>query len=133
DADRRYGSDKPDLRFGLELQDATALTRGSEFGVFARAEAVRYLQVPRELSRGEVQKLEDLAKGWGARGLAYVVFRADGEVSSPIAKFLAPATLDAIRVPGTTALFGAGDAAEVSRILGFLRLHLGRELALVDE
>jgi aspartyl-tRNA synthetase len=133
EADARYGSDKPDLRFGLEIQDATELTRGSEFGVFANAKAVRYLSVPKELSRGEVQKLEELAKGWGAKGLAYVVFRADGEVSSPIAKFLSPEVLDALREPGTTALFAADEPAEVSRILGFLRLHLGRELDLVDQ
>jgi aspartyl-tRNA synthetase len=132
DADRRYGSDKPDLRFELEIQDATEASRGSEFGVFAQAEAVRYLSVPRELSRGDVAKLEDLAKGWGARGLAYIVFREGGEVSSPIAKFLSPEFLEAVRSPGTTALFAAGDAPEVSRILGFLRLHLGRELGLVD-
>jgi len=133
EADARYGSDKPDLRFGLEIQDATELTRGSEFGVFANAKAVRYLSVPKELSRGEVQKLEELAKGWGAKGLAYVVFRADGEVGSPIAKFLSPDVLDALREPGTTALFAADEPAEVSRVLGFLRLHLGRELDLVDQ
>jgi aspartyl-tRNA synthetase len=133
EADLKYGSDKPDLRFGLEIQDATELTRGSEFGVFANAEAVRYLRVDRELSRGDLAKLEELAKGWGAKGLAYVVFRADGEVSSPIAKFLSEDVLDALREPGTTALFGAGSATEVSRILGFLRLHLGRELGLIDE
>jgi aspartyl-tRNA synthetase len=133
EADLRYGSDKPDLRFGLEIEDATELTRGSEFGVFANANAVRYLRVPKELSRGEVQKLEELAKGWGAKGLAYIVFRADGEVASPIAKFLAQDVLDALREPGTTALFAADEPAEVSRVLGFLRLHLGRELDLVDE
>ena len=52
EVDARFGSDKPDLRFGLEIQEATELTRGSEFGVFANAPAVRYLSVPRELSRG---------------------------------------------------------------------------------
>jgi aspartyl-tRNA synthetase len=133
EADMKYGSDKPDLRFGLEIQDATELTRGSEFGVFANAAAVRYVRVPRELSRGDVQKLEDLAKGWGAKGLAYIVFRADGEVSSPIAKFLSPEVLDALREPGTTALFAADAPAEVSRVLGFLRLHLGRDLDLIDQ
>jgi aspartyl-tRNA synthetase len=133
EADRRYGSDKPDLRFGLEIEDATELTRGSEFGVFANAEAVRYLSVPKELSRGDVQKLEDLAKGWGAKGLAYTVFRADGEVSSPIAKFLSQEILAALARPGTTALFAADAPAEVSRVLGFLRLHLGRELGLIDQ
>jgi aspartyl-tRNA synthetase len=133
EADRRYGSDKPDLRFGLEIEDATELTRGSEFGVFANAETVRYLRVERELSRGELAKLEELVKGWGAKGLAYLVFREDGEASSPIAKYLSADVLAALGKPGTTVLFGAGDRAEVSRILGFLRLHLGRELELVDE
>jgi aspartyl-tRNA synthetase len=133
EANLRYGSDKPDLRFGLEIEDATTLTRGSEFGVFAKAAAVRYLRVPKELSRGEVQKLEELAKAWGAKGLAYIVFRADGEVSSPIAKFLSQDVLDTLRERGTTALFAADDPAEVSRVLGFLRLQLGRELELVDE
>jgi aspartyl-tRNA synthetase len=128
----RFGSDKPDLRFGLEIQDATELTRGSEFGVFANAPAVRYLSVPKELSRGEIQKLEDMAKPWGAKGLAYVVFRADGEVSSPIAKFLSEAELEAFREPGTTALFVADEPKLVAKVLGLLRLHLGRELELVD-
>src|SRR4051812_33720798 len=62
EADLRYGSDKPDLRFALEIEDATELTRGSEFGVFAKAEAVRYLRVPREFSRGDLAKLEEVAK-----------------------------------------------------------------------
>jgi aspartyl-tRNA synthetase len=128
----RYGTDKPDLRFELEIQDATELTHGSEFGVFANAPAVRYLRVPRELSRGEVQKLEDMAKPWGAKGLAYVVFRADGEVSSPIAKFLSEDELAAFREPGTTALFVADEPRMVAKVLGLLRLHLGRELGLVD-
>jgi aspartyl-tRNA synthetase len=132
-ADLEYGSDKPDLRFDMRIQDATEATRGSEFGVFANAGAVRYLRVPKELSRGEITKLEDTAKGWGAKGLAYIVFRADGEVSSPIAKFLAPELLESLREAGTTALFVADEPREVSRILGFLRLHLARELGLVDE
>ena len=132
EADRRYGSDKPDLRFGLEIEDATEVTRGSEFRVFADAAAVRFLRVEQELSRGDVAKLEELVKGWGAKGLASIVFRADGEATG-IAKFLSPEVLSAVGRPGTTVLFGAGDAAEVSRILGFLRLHLGRELGLVDE
>ena len=133
EATRRYGSDKPDLRFALEIEDATEITRSSEFGVFANAAAVRFLRIDRELSRGELQKLEELVKGWGAKGLAYLVFRADGEVSSPIAKFLSDDVLSALGRPGTTVLFGAGAADEVARILGFLRLHLGRELGLVDE
>jgi aspartyl-tRNA synthetase len=132
EAERRFGSDKPDLRFGLEIQDATEVTRGSEFGVFAKAETVRYLSVPRELSRAEVEKLEEMAKPWGAKGLAYIVFRADGEVSSPIAKFLSERELDSFREPGTTALFVADTPKLASKVLGLLRLHLGRELDLID-
>jgi aspartyl-tRNA synthetase len=132
EAELRYGSDKPDLRFGLEIQEATDITRGSEFGVFANAEVVRYLSVPRELSRAEVQKLEDMAKPWGAKGLAYIVFREGGEVASPIAKFLSEAELEAFRAPGTTALFVADTPKMASKVLGLLRLHLGRELGLID-
>jgi aspartyl-tRNA synthetase len=128
----RFGSDKPDLRFGLEIQDATEITRGSEFGVFANADAVRYLSVPRELSRADVQRLEDMAKPWGAKGLAYIVFRSDGEVASPIAKFLSERELESFREPGTTALFVADTPKLVAKVLGLLRLHLGRELDLID-
>jgi aspartyl-tRNA synthetase len=132
EAELRYGSDKPDLRFELEIQDATEVTRGSEFGVFANAEAVRYLSVPQELSRAEVQKLEDMAKPWGAKGLAYIVFRSDGEVSSPIAKFVSEQELESFREPGTTALFVADTPKLAAKVLGLLRLQLGRELDLVD-
>ncbi len=129
----RYGSDKPDIRFGLEIQDATAVTRESEFGVFRNAEAVRFIVAPKAFSRSEIQRLEDLAKEWGAKGLAYVVVDEDGEVRSPIAKFLAPAELAVLEAPpGSTVLFGAGNDAAVLRVLGLLRLHLGRELGLID-
>jgi aspartyl-tRNA synthetase len=89
EADRRFGTDKPDTRFGLELEDATAITRGSELGVFANAEAVRFVRVPRSLSRPELAALEEVAKERGARGLAYLVRDEErGEIRSPIAKFL---------------------------------------------
>ncbi len=130
----RYGSDKPDLRFGLEIQDGTEVTRGSGFGVFANAPVVRYFAVPRELSRGELAKLEDVAKEWGAKGLAYLVRGADGDVRSPIAKFLSQAELDALAgPPGSTVLFAADSQTSVERVLGLLRLHVARELDLVDE
>ena len=134
EADRRYGSDKPDLRFGLEIEDATEATRGSEFGVFAGAEAVRFLRVPRELSRSEISALEDFVKEWGAKGLAYLIVGADGEVRSPIAKFLSQAELEALAAgPETTLLFAADAREMTSRVLGALRLQLGRELGLIDE
>jgi aspartyl-tRNA synthetase len=134
EADRRYGSDKPDLRFGLEIEDATEATRGSELGVFGGAEAVRFLRVPQELSRGDLAKLEEFAKEWGAKGLAYLVYDEEGEVRSPIAKFLSAAELEALAgEPTTTLLFAADDWEMTSRVLGALRLHLGRELGLIDE
>ena len=133
EADRRFGSDKPDTRFGLEVEDATEATRGSEFGVFAGAEAVRFLRVPKAFSRGELAKLEELAKEWGAKGLAYLVFDG-GEVRSPIAKFLSEAELAAFGgKDGETLLFAADAWPATSRVLGALRLHLGRELGLIDE
>ena len=132
EADRRFGSDKPDTRFELELEDATEATRGSEFGVFAGAEAVRFLRVPKVFSRGELGKLEELAKEWGAKGLAYLVFDGD-EVRSPIAKFLSEAELASFAgEPGTTLLFAADGWEKTSRVLCALRLHLGRELELID-
>ena len=133
EAQLRYGSDKPDLRFGLEIVDATGVTRDSAFKVFASAPAVRHLTVPQELSRAELAKLEEVARRWGAKGLAYLVFGADGEVRSPIAKFLSERELAAFRADaGSTVLFGADEPHLVARVLGALRLHLGRELDLID-
>jgi len=129
-----YGSDKPDLRFGLEIADATELTRGSQFGVFANAPSVRFLTVPQAFSRSELSVLQEVAKEWGAKGLAYLVFDEEGEVRSPIAKFLSEQELAAFRAdPGSTVLFGADEPALVTRVLGALRSHLGRRLELIDD
>ncbi len=129
----RFGSDKPDLRFELEIQDATGVTRGSEFGVFANAECVRFLVAPAELSRAQLQRLEDFAKEWGAKGLAYLVVDESGEVRSPIAKFLSEQELAAFAAPaGSTVLFVADSPAVAERVLGALRTHLGDELELID-
>jgi len=133
DAMLRYGTDKPDLRIALEIEDVTDVTRGSGFNVFAGAPAVRMLRVPRAFSRAELGRLEELAKEWGAEGLAYLVWEGD-EPRSPIAKFLSAQELEAFRgEPGTTVLFGADEPAVVSRVLGNLRVHLGSELGLFDE
>jgi aspartyl-tRNA synthetase len=134
EAQRRYGSDKPDLRLGLEIEEATEVTRGSQFGVFAEAPCVRFLRVPQAFSRSELAALEELAKQWGAGGLAYLVFGEQGEARSPIAKFLGERELAAFRSePGSTLLFGAGDERTVARVLGQLRLELGERLGLIDE
>ena len=132
DVMRKYGTDKPDLRFGLEIQDATEVTRGSTFGVFANAPVVRYLVAPRAFSRAELARLEEIAKEGGAKGLAYLV-NDGGEIRSPIAKFLSEEELAKLAPePGSTALFAAADEATVSRVLGGMRTHLGRELDLAD-
>jgi aspartyl-tRNA synthetase len=135
EADRRFGTDKPDTRFELELEDATAATRGSGFGVFAGAEAVRFLRVPRTYSRTEIAALEELAKERGAKGLAYLSRDAEsGEIRSPIAKFLSEAELEALApAAGETLVFVADRWELTSRVLGHLRLHLGRELGLIDD
>ncbi|HKT45292.1 MAG TPA: aspartate--tRNA ligase [Gaiellaceae bacterium] len=124
DAMARYGTDKPDLRFGLEIEDATEVTRGSKFGVFANAPCVRYIVVPRTLSRTEHARLEEIAKEWGAKGLAQL---------SQISKFLSERELASFAVPeGSTALFVADEEPIVARVLGGLRIHLGRELGLAE-
>src|SRR6185312_9235968 len=100
--------------------------------VFAQAACVRLLRVPKEFSRGELAKLEEIAKQWGAKGLAYIVHRVDGEVSSPLAGALGEGLALLRGEPGTTVLFAADEPAMVARVLGALRLHLGRELGLID-
>ena len=130
----RYGTDKPDLRFGLDIRDLTEATRGSGFKVFGDAAAVRSLTVPQELSRADLAELEERAKAWGAKGLAYVVHDETGEPRSPILKFLSEPELEAIRAePGSTVLFGADEPALVARVLGALREHLGERLGLISK
>jgi aspartyl-tRNA synthetase len=134
EADLRFGSDKPDVRFALEIEDATEATRGSQFGVFAGADTVRYLRAPAVFSRSELAELEEVAKLWGAKGLAYLVHDESGDVRSPIAKFLSPGELESFAGrPGETLLFAAADWAMTSRVLGALRVHLAERLGLVDE
>src|SRR5581483_3100524 len=103
-------------------------------GVFAGAEAVRLLRVPRVFSRADLARLEEVAKEWGAKGLAYVVCDEAGEIRSPIVKFLSESELAALAPkPGETLLFAADGWAATSRVLSALRLHLGRELGLIDD
>ena len=121
----KYGSDKPDMRFAMEIQDATEVTRGSEFGVFANAPCVRYLVVPKTFSRAEHDRLVLLTKEWGAKGLANL---------SQVAKFLSESELAAFGVPeGSSALCVADTEETASHVLGLLRLHLARELELIPD
>ncbi len=130
----RYGTDKPDLRLDLAIEDATEATRGSGFRVFAQAQCVRFLRCPRVLSRAELARLEEQAREEGARGLAYLVADESGELRSPIAKLLSQEELQALGPrPGSTLLFVADEEETVARVLGSIRLRLGRELGLIDE
>jgi aspartyl-tRNA synthetase len=108
----------------MEIQEATEVTRGSEFGVFKNAPCVRYLVVPRTFSRSEQARLEELAKEWGAKGLANL---------TQVSKFLSERELQAFGVEeGSTALFVADEEAVAARVLGLLRLHLAHELDLIE-
>ncbi len=139
----RYGTDKPDLRFGMEIADVTELFRNCGFRVFAdavgRGEVVRALPVPGAAgkSRSELKRLEERAVELGLGGLAWARF-ASGEVNSPIAKFvgeeiLRRAAVEAGVRDGDLLILAAGPAEVVAEALGILRVELGRELGLVPE
>lgn len=149
DAMRRYGSDKPDLRFALELVDVAEAVKHLEFKVFAEPAndadgRVAALCVPggAELSRKQIDELAAHAARYGARGLAWmkVVDPAAGldGIKSPVAKFLDAAALDGIieataAQAGDLLLFGAGEWGTVSEFMGALRLKAGRDRGLVGE
>ena len=139
----RYGSDKPDLRYGLEIADVSELVRGSEFAVFKGAlEAggcVRALACPgaAALSRKDLDELAEFAKEWGGKGLAYLLLEEGGEVRSPIAKFLSETELAGLREatgagPGDGIFIAADSEAVVVRVLGALRPHLAERFQLAD-
>jgi aspartyl-tRNA synthetase len=143
EATLRYGSDKPDLRFGAEISDVTDLLAASEFkafrGVVDGGGVVRGLAVPGagEFSRKDFDDLVEFAKGWGGKGVAWLQVQAGGEIRSPIAKFLSEAELSGIveRIGAgegdTVFLVADGEEAAV-RVLGPLRLHLGERLGLIE-
>jgi aspartyl-tRNA synthetase len=141
----RFGSDKPDLRYGLEIADVSALVGDSGFSVFKGAVesggCVRALACPGAagLSRKDLDELAEFAKEWGGKGLAYLLIEESGEVRSPIAKFLSAAELDGIRAatgagPGDAIFLAADTQPVVVRVLGALRPHLAErfELAAPD-
>ncbi|PZA06915.1 MULTISPECIES: aspartate--tRNA ligase [unclassified Meiothermus] len=126
-----YGSDKPEVRFGLELQEVTGLFAGGEFRAFAGVETVKCLVAPTLLSRREIEALEAVAKSKGAAGLAWARFEGGG-LSGGIAKFIPAALLEQVRVAeGQTLLFVAGPWRKAVEGLGAVRLELGRRLGLI--
>ncbi|HOG00116.1 MAG: Aspartate--tRNA ligase [Firmicutes bacterium ADurb.Bin248] len=141
----RYGSDKPDLRFGLELTDVSDAVRGSAFSAFEDALAgggsVRAIRVPGgadKFARKRIDELAALAKTYRAKGLAWMSLKEEG-LSCSFAKYLAPGQLDALLIKTGAqkgdAVFLVSDAkdAVVFASLGALRLELGRSLGLIDE
>lgn len=138
EAMERYGSDKPDLRFGMELVELMDVLNDTEFGVFKNAECVKAICVKgaATLSRSQIDSFAEIAKSEGAGGLAYLTF-ANGEVKSPIAKFLKPEELDAIRVKtgaedGDVVFFGADKRVVVNKVLGRLRNEFATHFNLKD-
>lgn len=142
EAMNRYGSDKPDLRFGMELVDLSADLASTEFGVFkntlANGGVVKAIRVQggASLSRKQIDTFTDIAKNEGAGGLAYITY-TDGEVKSPIAKFLTDAELTAIKETtgaqdGDTVFFGTDKRETVNAVLGKLRSEFAEHFGLKD-
>ncbi len=139
DALARYGSDKPDLRFAVELTDLTKYFAGTEFRVF-QAPYVGAVVMPGGASqtRRELDGWQDWAKSRGARGLAYVLIGGDGSVGGPVAKNLSDAERAGLAAavgatPGDAVFFAAGAAAASQELLGAARLEIGRRCGLIDE
>lgn len=142
EAMEKYGSDKPDLRYGMELIELSDVLKDSDFGVFAGAisggGAVKAICVKGAsgLSRSQIDSFTEIAKSEGAGGLAYLTF-ADGEIKSPIAKFLNPEELKAIQektgaADGDIVFFGADKRAIVNKVLGRLRIAFADHFNLKD-
>jgi len=133
----RFGTDKPDIRFGLELADVTDQTRASKFAVFAKAESVQALAAPvAGFSRKEFDTLVEFTKQTGAAGLAWLTLR-NNKFESPIAKFFSEPELKALATAtgakdGDAILFVADTRARALDSLGRLRNHLGEQLKLKD-
>ena len=138
DAMETYGSDKPDLRFGMELIELTDVFANTEFGVFKNAECIKAICVKNgaSLSRKQIDQFTDIAKSEGAGGLAYITYQ-DGEAKSPIAKFLSEAELTAIQqetgaADGDAVFFGADTRSVVNAVLGRLRNEFAAHFNLKD-
>jgi aspartyl-tRNA synthetase len=138
EAMNKYGTDKPDLRFGMELVELNDELSNTEFGVFKNADCVKAICVKNgsQLSRSQIDRFTEIAKQEGAGGLAYLTFEA-GEVKSPIAKFLKPEELEVIKnktgaADGDVVFFGADKRPIVNKVLGRLRSEFGNHFKLKD-
>jgi len=135
---RRFGTDKPDLRFGLELVDLTDYFRDTPFRVF-QAPYVGAVVMPggADQPRRQFDAWQEWAKQRGAKGLAYVTFSAEGELGGPVAKNLSDAERDGLREavgaqPGDCVFFAAGPASDARALLGAARVEIGERLGFID-
>ncbi len=139
----RFGSDKPDTRFGMELTDVSKIVEGCGFGVFTSAlengGSVRGINAKgqAEMPRKKIDALVDFAKGYGAKGLAYLSVQQDGSYKSSFAKFMTPEELDALveamgGEKGDLLFFAADKNKIVWNVLGALRLELAKQMDLID-
>jgi aspartyl-tRNA synthetase len=133
EAAERFGSDKPDLRFGMELVELTDVFGSTEFRAFAGADAIKGIRVEgqADMSRSKLDALTERAKSLGAQGLVWIRVREGGVLESPVAKFLSEAEQLALidtlgAVAGDLLLIVAGKRSMVRDVLGALRLDLGR-------
>ena len=140
----RFGSDKPDLRFGMELKDVSDVVKDCGFGVFTGALAaggsVRGINARGQgaMPRKKIDKLTEFVRDYGAKGLAYVAIQADGTCKSSFAKFMKPEEMEALVAamggePGDLLLFAADKNKVVWDSLGALRLELARQMDLLDK
>ena len=140
----RFGSDKPDLRFGMELTDVSEVVKDCEFAVFKGAlengGSVRGINAKGQgaMPRKKIDKLVEFARGYGAKGLAYIAIGQDGGVKSSFAKFMKEEEMTALiqamkRENGDLLLFAADKTKLVWDVLGALRLELAKQMELLDK
>jgi aspartyl-tRNA synthetase len=134
----KYGSDKPDLRFGLELTDLTEYFKDTTFGVF-KAPYVGAVVMPGGASqpRRTLDAWQEWAKQRGAKGLAYVLYKEDGELAGPVAKNLTDAEREGLAAavgaePGDCIFFAAGEQGPSRALLGAARVEIGHRTGLID-
>lgn len=130
EAMEKYGSDKPDLRFDLPIEDVTSWAKNTDFSIFQESECVRCIKVVGDFSRKQIDKLTDVVKVYGAKGLAWVK-KENNELTGGVSKFLKDVPVNLSE--GEYLFFVADTKRVVEPSLGALRLHLGKELNLVRD
>ena len=140
-----YGTDKPDTRYGMELHDVSAIFKGSKFKIFATSantegQAVKAINAKGagKWPRAQIDKLSNVAATFGAKGLAWIAFREDGSINSPIVKFFSDEEMAALRAeldvePGDLVMFAAGERNLACEIMGGMRCHMADAMNLPRE